>query len=325
MCAATPITPTTAAVHTLHMEILFKVLQVVIPVFTIAAIGFGYGLKYKPDMRSFNKVSVDVFSVCLIYTALADKNFELQRYWPILGAAFFIMFATGLLAWPLARLTGIKAQTLVPVVMFNNTANTGLPLALLAFEPQNFGAAVSLFAATCVAQFALGPKLLNPQAGVLKSLWNPLLIAAGLGFFSHFSGLRPPVLMFSGMELMGKAALPMMLFSLGVRLTALRWADVGAGFVGALARPILGLLVAIPLVWVMQHAMGIALSPEARGQILLYAALPPAAMIFIMAERYYQGATPQSTQQEVAQVGAMVLLGNAIGFVFISFALALSL
>ena len=50
--------------------------------------------------------------------------------------------------------------------------------------------------------------------------------------------------------------------------------------------------------------------------ILLFAALPPAVMQFMLAERY---------AQEPERVAAMVLLGNALAVVFVPLGLALSL
>ena len=35
-----------------------------------------------------------------------------------------------MVAWDLARATGAQARSLVPVVMFNNSGNMGMPLAL---------------------------------------------------------------------------------------------------------------------------------------------------------------------------------------------------
>jgi len=102
----------------------------------------------------------------------------------------------------------------------------------------------------------------------------------------------------------------MMLFALGVRLTLLKRMDVPRGLVGAFARPLIGLAVALPLAW----ALG--LDAAARGQLLLFAALPPAVMQFMLAERY---------QQEPERVAAMILLGNALAVVFVPLALAIGL
>jgi len=60
----------------------------------------------------------------------------------------------------------------------------------------------------------------------------------------------------------------------------------------------------------------LGLEGAAKGQLLLFAALPPAVMQFLLAERYHQ---------EPEKVAAMILLGNALALVFVPLALALAL
>ncbi|MCY1543533.1 auxin efflux carrier [compost metagenome] len=136
------------------------------------------------------------------------------------------------------------------------------------------------------------------------------MIATALGFVSALADLRPPEVVLSGLKLLGDALLPMMLFALGVRLTALTRNGLALGLLGALARPMIGLAIGIPLAW----ALG--LEGAARGQLLLFAALPPAVMQFMLADRYHQ---------EPDKVGAMIMLGNALAVAFVPLALAIGL
>ena len=135
-------------------------------------------------------------------------------------------------------------------------------------------------------------------------------ISTALGFLSALTDVRPPDVLLSGLKLLGDALLPMMLFALGVRLTSLTRAGLALGLLGALARPLIGLVIAIPLAWVL------GIEGAARGQLLLFAALPPAVMQFMLADRYHQ---------EPDKVAAMIMLGNALAVVFVPLALALGL
>ena len=98
--------------------------------------------------------------------------------------------------------------------------------------------------------------------------------------------------------------------ALGVRLTALTRHGLAQGLLGALARPLIGLAIGLPL------SAALGLEGAARGQLLLFAALPPAVMQFMLADRY---------QQEPDKVGAMIMLGNALAVLFVPLALALGL
>ena len=292
------------------MELIARIADVIIPVFFIVAIGYGYALRKAPDMSAFNRIALDVLAPLLVYSALAAKDFQIADHWSLLIGGTVLILGSGLLALPLAKMIGAQPRTLVPVVMFNNCGNMGLPLALLAFGSEHFGAAVALFSVSNLLHFSLGARITSHSARSRDLLLSPLMIATLLGFASAFTDVRPPAVLVSGMRLLGDALLPMMLFALGTRLTALSRSGLALGMVGALARPLIGLAIGIPLAW----ALG--LEGAARGQLLLFAALPPAVIQFMLAERY---------QQEPDKVGAMIMLGNALAVVFVPLALAIGL
>ncbi|MBN9371345.1 AEC family transporter [Hydrogenophaga sp. YM1] len=292
------------------MDLIARIADIIIPVFLIVAIGYGYARRRPPDLSSFNRISLDVLAPLLVYSALASRDFAIGEHVPLLIGGTALILGSGLLAWPLAKAFGAQPRTLVPVVMFNNCGNMGLPLALLAFGPANFGAAVALFSVSNLLHFSLGARITSAAARTRDLLLSPLMIATMLGFFSAFTELRPPPVLLSGLKLLGDAALPLMLFALGVRLTGLTRQGLALGLLGALARPLIGLAIGIPLAW----AMG--LEGAARGQLLLFAALPPAVIQFMLADRYHQ---------EPEKVAASIMVGNALAVVFVPLALALGL
>ena len=292
------------------MELVSRIADVIIPVFLVVAIGYGYGRRARPDLTAFNRIALDVLAPMLMYSVMASRAFVITDHLPLLLGGAVVILGGGLLAWPLARAFGVQARTLVPVVMFNNCGNLGLPLALLAFGADQFGAAVALFAVSNLLHFSVGARITSQLARTRDLMTSPLMIATLLGLASALSGVRPPDVVLSGLKLLGDAIIPMMLFALGVRLTLLTRQGLALGLLGALARPLLGLAIGIPLAW----ALG--LEGVARAQLLLFAALPPAVMQFMLADRYHQ---------EPEKVGAMIMLGNALAVVFVPIALALGL
>ena len=292
------------------MELIQRVGEVITPVFLIVALGWVYGRRHQLDVSVINRLVLDVMTPLLVYSALASRDFHLAEHGALLAGGALVIAGSGLGGWLLARLTRTSPRTLVPVVMFNNCGNMGLPLALFAFGPGHFGAAVALFAMNNLLHFSLGARITSQHARTRDVLFSPILIGTVLGFFSALTELRPPALLLSGMKLLGEAMLPLLLFTLGMRLVALRRADVPLGLLGAFARPLIGLALAMPLAW----ALG--LEGEARAQLLLFGALPPAVVQYLLAERY---------AQEPERVAAMILLGNALALLFIPLALALAL
>jgi predicted permease len=111
-------------------------------------------------------------------------------------------------------------------------------------------------------------------------------------------------------KLLGEIAVPLLLFSLGVRLAVSSFSDWRVGLIGAVASPLLGMALAVLAIQLF------GLSGRDADMLLIFGALPPAVLNFVFAERY---------QQEPAKVASMVMLGNLGALVFIPLALILTL
>ena len=296
------------------MEVIERIFGIIVPVFVIIALGYGYarkrGATVQSDMVAVNRVSMDVLCPLLIFTALAARDFDLAHNVTLILAGIAISIGSGLLAWPVARLFGYDVRSFVPPMMYNNCGNMGLPLAVLAFGSGSLAAAVALLMASNLVYFSLGLALIRSgrhaagagNASHWELLSSPMMLAmmVGVVFAGFHLGLPPPL--FNGLKLLGEACIPIMLFALGVRMVDVSLKSWHIGLVGAVVCPVAGLMVA----WLLDQTLN--LSTVQRGQMYLFAALPPAVFCFMVAERY---------QQEPDKVAAIVLLGNlaAIGFV----------
>lgn len=296
------------------MEILERIIGIILPVFIIIAIGYGYarlrGDTVHADMTSVNRVSMGVLSPLLIFTALAGKDFDLVQNGILILSGVVISLGSGLLAWPIARLFGYDVRTFVPPMMYNNCGNMGLPLSVLAFGASSLGSAVALFMACNLMYFSVGIKIMesgrDTENGPHKAHWqflrNPMMIAMIVGIV--FAAFRPriPAPLFNALQMLGSACIPIMLFSLGVRMRDISFQSWPIGILGACVCPIAGLLVAWPLDQLLH------LTQAQRGQMYLFASLPPAIFCFMMAESY---------KQEPDKVASIVLLGNLASLVFV--------
>ena len=223
-----------------------------------------------------------------------------------------LILGCGVVVWDLAPATGAQARSLVPVVMFNNSGNMGLPLALLAFGLAYFGAAVALFSIGNRLHFSLGARITSAHASTRELLLSPLMVAPLLGFASVATGVRPPDALMTGMKLMGDAMLPLILFALGVRLTARQKNAVALGLLGAFARPLIGLALAFPLAW----ALG--LQGETRAQLILFGALPPAVMQFFAGGPLPTGTGESRRNDFIGQCAGVGVCAARVGAGFVA-------
>ncbi len=300
------------------MEIFDRILGIILPVFFIIAIGYGYGrvrgAAVKADMIAVNTVSMDALCPLLVFTALAAKDFNLAENASLIASGALVALGSGLLAWPVARMLGYDLRTFLPPMLYNNCGNMGLPLAVLAFGPGGLSAAVAMFMACNVVYFTLGIKIIESGGKQHVSPWaflkNPMMLAMFAGLFFALLRIPIPAPLFQGMKLLGDASIPIMLFALGVRMLDIRFDSWKIGVVGAIVCPLAGLLVALGLAQVLN------LSPAQRGQLFLFASLPPAVFCFMVAERY---------QQEPDKVAAIVMIGNLAALLFVPLGLWLGL
>ena len=285
---------------------MFQVFEIVFPIFAIVLLGYLYARRHGPDMASANRLNLDIFTPALIFSVLSGEGFELSRYAELAGAALLVVLGSGVVAWPFARLFGYQSKMFLPPMMFNNSGNMGLPLALFAFGEQALPAAMILFLVENTLHFTVGNAMLTGHLNPLKLLRMPMLQATLAGIVVAVWQLRIPAPLHEAIDLLGQIAIPLMLFALGVRMTGVDLSDWRIGMAGALLCPLSGLLVA----WLVTRF--IALPGIQAEQLLVFAVLPPAVLNFMLAERY---------QIEPRKVASIVLLGNAASLLVLPAAL----
>lgn len=274
---------------------MFQVFEIVFPIFAIVFLGYGYARRFGPDMASANRLNLEIFTPALIFSVLSGEGFELARYAELAVAAVIVVLGSGLLAWPFARLFGYPGKVFLPPMMFNNSGNMGLPLALFAFGEAALPAAMILFLVENTLHFTVGNAMLTGHVNPLKLLRMPMLIATLAGLAVAVLHVDMPGPLHEAIDLLGQIAIPLMLFALGVRMTGVDLADWRIGLAGAVMCPLSGLLMAL------LAAALVPLPQIQSAQLLVFAALPPAVLNFMLAERY---------NVEPRKVAAVVLLGN---------------
>ena len=292
------------------MPVLERIVSVIAPVFLIIAIGYGYGRRNRPDLRTFNHVSLHVLGPLLVFTSLAGEDFHLEGNAAFIAAGVAVILLSGVIAWPIGRIAGVSPRTFVPPMMFNNCGNMGLPLAVLAFGRAGLAAMVLMLVASTLLQFTLGSRIVSRHAEWRALATSPMIIASVVGLAFSALSLKVPAALMPGLKMLGDATLPMMLFALGARLIDLSSRGWQLGVLGAVVCPLAGFAAA----YVAQLALH--LSADQFAQLMLFASLPPAALNYLLAERY---------DQEPERVASLVLIGNAFAIVFVPLGLTLGL
>lgn len=292
------------------MELALRIIAILFPMFALTALGYGYGRRHAADMSVANRLNMDIFVPALIFAGLAGRSFDLAGYGALALGMVLMILGSGAVGWLLARLTKQSPRMLAPPLMFNNCVNLGVPLTVLTFGNEALPWAIVLFVVSTSLHFSLGVWLMDHNSR-LTGIWRiPALIAAVAGFAMSKADIAvwPPLL--TAIKMLGDISIPLALFSLGVRMTDSSLANWRIGLLGALARPLAGML----LTWALIPVLG--LSGKQAAVFFIYGALPPAVINYIFAERY---------QQQPDKVAAIVLLGNLLSIVVLPIALAIAL
>jgi predicted permease len=285
---------------------LVTILNIVFPVFAVIGAGAAWGRLRRPDLALVNRLNMEVFVPALVFSVMASKDFQIAAYTDLALGAAAVVVGSGVLAWPLARLLRVDLKTFVPPMMFNNTGNMGIPLLVLAFGQQALPAAVVMFVVEMLLHFTLGLYILDHRTHPGVLLKNPIVGATFAGLAFSLGGWALPQALALPIEMLGQVSIPLMLFALGVRLLDVDLSDLRLGLIGAAVCPLSGIAAALAA------DQWLALPKEQWGMLLVFAALPPAVLNYMVAEQY---------RQEPRRVASIVLIGNFASVVFIPLAL----
>ena len=276
------------------------ILAILFPVFSIVLLGYLYARKYRPTLSDVNKAMLWVFVPALVFDVMSDKEFYIIEYQWLALAGLIVVLGSGLLAWPVAKLLRYPIDGFMPPMMFNNCGNLGLPLAILAFGQDGLEGAVVLFLVSNLLHFTLGTWIFGGIVSWKGLVLNPVNIATFAGLAVNFARIDIPAFILSPINMLGQIVIPLMLFSLGVRMLDVRKSQLKTGLIGGVVRPLVGLASAIIAAWL------IPLGDFQFGLLLIFSALPPAVLNFLFAEQYLKDST---------LVASLVLVGNAISAV----------
>ncbi|PAU74185.1 AEC family transporter [Halomonas salipaludis] len=287
-----------------------QILATLLPVFLIAGCGTLYGRFRTPDIRGLNTLSMELFVPMLVFAVLADGQAPLEEYAGLAAAAAIVVLGSGLLLWPLVKWLRLEPKTFLPPMMFNNSGNMGIPLLVLAFGEAALPAAVVVFIVEMLLHFSVGLYMLNPRTPMWRLLRMPIVLASIAGLAVNLSGVALPGWLLEALHMLGSVSIPLMLFALGVRMLDIDFGDWKTGALGAVLCPLSGLIIAAPLVWLLD------LTGLQATTLWVFAALPPAVLNYLVAEQYRQEPQKVASLVLIGNLGSLVVIPIVLGLVF---------
>lgn len=205
------------------MNLFLTVLEVVAPVFLLASIGFTW-VKLGFDFRLEFVIRLSMtFSVpCLIFVALMQTTIDPDSLTAVSLAAIVAYGIVTIGFFMLVKLTGMDVRTYLAPLIFGNTGNLGLPIALFAFGEEGLGYAVVIFAVMAIYSFTFGIWLVSGGGSLMKVIKEPVVAATILGGIFLWQDWETPKFLTNTLQLAGQMAIPLMLITLGVAVARLK-------------------------------------------------------------------------------------------------------
>ena len=291
------------------MNLALTVLEIVAPVFLLATIGFVWvksGLEYR--IRFVTQLAMTMSVPCLIFVALMQADIDPNALKNLTMATVASYAVVTVVILTLIIVVGLNRQTYAAPLIFGNTGNLGLPLALFAYGETGLSYAVVVFAIMALWSFTFGIWLVAGKGSAGKVLREPMVAATILGALFLWQGWQTPQFLTNTLELIGQMAIPLMLITLGVAVARLE----ASGLIKALVLSTVKLVICAGVAWTIGRHF--ELDRVAFGVLVLQVATPVAVTSYMIAEKYgadaenVAGLVVASTLMSVAALPAILAL-----------------
>ncbi len=271
-----------------------QVVSILFPVMALVCVGYAIGRWLKPDFRPINRINMDTFLPALVFSSLATMPLDTAQL-PLIYASLIAVLVPGLLMIPLCKIGGWNFKAWAPLHMFRNSGNLAIPLFTYTFGETALASAVLLFVVSACLHISLGLALLSKGGSFRQIFTAPVFIATVIAMLFNLSGTPVWTPLYEATTLLGQAAVPVMLLSLGAQMTNMRLSGLRVGLIST-AQSLATGAVAFTLIYIL-----IPLPTMQLQMMVLFTMLPPAVMNYLFAERFHI---------EPTNVASMVLFGN---------------
>ncbi len=260
---------------------LSELAGILVPVFTLAAIGYGWRLAGIPFEREFvTRLVLNVSGPCLIVDTLGRLEITVAEFFGMIAGSAALFVGVIVVVAGLLKLARLELRDYLPAAAIGNTGNLGLPLCVFPFGEEGLPLAVAVYVTNSVGQFILTPMLQSGHSPLRALYTTPVVYGALAGVGLMVGDVTLPAWLGSSVSLVGSLLVPLMLIALGNTIGELRVRRLGFSVGWGACRIVVGGIVGHAVAW----AFG--MQGVAKGVIILQGAMPAAVFSYLFAARY---------------------------------------
>ena len=278
------------------MEILFKLFDVLFPVFLTIGIGYWYGKKDpKFDTKFITTFAGNFGLPAIIFYSLTTTNisFDLFLRFSFYITLYVIIFsALGLI---ILKLLKKDIYRLLPPLILPNTGNMGMPICLFAYGKMGLAIATAATAMILVFHFSVGILLASKKFS-LKPLIKCIPVYALLvSLIFVYYKIPSPIFLENATFLIGYSTIFLVLMSLGVALSKLKVFSLKETLIYSLTRVLIGPIVGFGFVKFFN------LNGVEAGVMFIQASMPSAILTYLVGKIY----SPKKISDSIASTVAL--------------------
>ena len=258
----------------------------ILPIFLIAGAGFLLARRLATSVKTLSHVVFYALAPCLVFHTLVSSRVAGPQVGRLALLAVLVAVAMGLLGGLAGLALGLDRAELsafLLVVIFCNSGNYGLPVALFAFGPEALSHATVYFVASSMLTFTAGVALAaSGRSGIGRALGRvarvPVLYSVLAAALVLALGVSVPLPLMRPIGLLSDASLPTMILVLGMQLERATMPPRPSVVIVAVVLS----LVAAPVV-ALALSSWLGLSGAARQAGVIQASMPAAVVTTVLA------------------------------------------
>ncbi|MEC9482318.1 MAG: AEC family transporter [Halomonas sp.] len=287
-----------------------ELFAVMAPVFFGASLGFFWKrLGYDYPVDFITRLVFNIGTPTLILAALGSAEIDARSFGQTMLGTLLVLLVMAAGSFLLARLLRKDWRVIISPMMYPNTGNMGLPVALYAFGKAGFAYAITIMVSVALVQFTFGAMLASRSGRPLRTLLRtPTVYAILIASALLLTGTTLPRWLANTTELISGFSVPLMLITLGVSLASIQVRSLASGLEFSLLRIPAAALAAFGV------AQLLGLPPLAQSVLILQMSMPVAVYNSLFAQR---------ARREPEYVAGLVFCSTLLSFLYLPVLLAI--
>ena len=262
------------------MELWLKVFEVILPVIIIVITGYVFGRLTNVNLKPINLLLLYISTPCLIFSSLIDGKVTLSDAYQILISGTVMIFLSIIIGAFLLKLFKKDLSIYLNTLVFPNTANLALPIALFAFGQQAFEYAIIFTTLVFFYHCSIGIFILNGPSKIAEVFKTPLIYAVLLAIIFNRADVEVSTGINNSIKLLGTTSIPLMMFSLGHKLSETKIDNLKEDMLLGILRLSLGFSLSYTICKIFEIDNFIA------KVLILQFSMPSAVFNFILSDKY---------------------------------------